>query len=56
MERHGPLAPYFIAMLPAAIFEIIFGMNIGDTLFGPFSMRFVCSETIVSNPPMPEPK
>ena len=54
--RQGPVAPYLMAMVPAAMLAIIMGMKWGDTRRGPFSMSLVCSLSKVSNPPMPEPK
>lgn len=37
------------------MFEIIIGTKKGETLPGPFSINFTCSEMSVLMPPMPEP-
>ncbi len=48
---HIPLAPYLIAIFPAAILLIIIGIKNGDTLFGPFSESsfYACSSIVLSH-------
>ena len=50
----GPLAPYFIAISPAAMSMIIIGMRNGETFRGSSSC-FRMLSTRVSTPPIPEP-
>ena len=52
---HLPLQPKSIATFPAAMLEIIKGISIGLTLFGPFVMIFSCSFSMLERPPIPEP-
>jgi hypothetical protein len=51
-----PFALYFIAMLPAARFGIIIGMNNGDTFRMPPVSIFSTSVSNVVMPPIPVPK
>jgi len=51
-----PFAPNLIAIFPAAIFPIVIGINIGETLEAPFSFILVTCCCIVPSPPTPEPK
>ncbi len=44
-----------MAMFPAAMFPIVIGINIGETLEGPFSLILVTCSCIVPRPPTPEP-
>ena len=50
----GPLAPYFIAISPAAMSTIIIGIMNGETFRGSFACESTLS-TSVPTPPMPEP-
>src|SRR6267143_3306270 len=51
----GPLAPKRMETCPAARLTMAAGMKKGEILRGPPSMSAVCSRSITSNPPMPEP-
>ena len=51
----GPLAPYLIETWPAARLMIDAGMKKGEILRGPPAIMAVCSRSMTSNPPMPEP-
>ena len=51
----GPFAPKRMAIVPAAIFDIIIGIKKGETRPGPRSLSFSVSLTNVFMPPMPEP-
>src|SRR6266853_2070924 len=51
----GPLAPNLMETWPAARFTMAAGMKKGEILRGPPSISAVCSRSITSNPPMPEP-
>ncbi len=53
--RHGPQALLRMAILPAAIFDIMVGMKSGETHFAPSLMSFTVSLTWVLKPPIPEP-
>ena len=52
----GPLQPYLIAMVPAAILGIIIGMKYGDTYLGPLVSSFSKTSSNVPMPPIPDPK
>src|SRR5260370_15562082 len=51
----GPLAPNLMETWPAARLTMAAGMKKGEILRGPPSISAVCSRSITSNPPMPEP-
>ena len=51
----GPLAPYFMETCPAARLTMAAGMKNGEILRGPPSRRALCSRSMTSKPPMPEP-
>jgi hypothetical protein len=51
----GPRAPERIAIVPAAVFDSIFGTNIGLTRPGPLSRYRGYSSAQVSAPPIPDP-
>ena len=51
----GPLAPNLIETCPAARLIIAAGIKKGEILRGPPSNRAMCSRSMMSNPPMPEP-
>src|SRR5713226_5462015 len=51
----GPLAPNLMETCPAARLTMAAGMKKGEILRGPPSISAVCSRSITSNPPMPEP-
>src|SRR5208282_6548026 len=51
----GPLAPSRMETWPAARLTIAAGMKNGEILRGPPSNSAVCSRSMMSNPPMPEP-
>src|SRR5258708_26222815 len=51
----GPLAPKRMETWPAARFTIAAGIKKGEILRGPPSMRAVCSRSIMSKPPIPDP-
>src|SRR5208337_796515 len=51
----GPLAPNLMETCPAARLTMAAGMKKGEILRGPPSRSAVCSRSITSNPPMPEP-
>ncbi len=51
----GPRAPYLMETWPAARLMMAPGMKKGETLRGPPLSRLMCSRSITSNPPMPEP-
>jgi len=50
-----PLSPYCIDTFPAAILVIIRGTSNGLILEGPLSRSLLCSLSIASRLPMPEP-
>src|ERR1700728_65077 len=51
----GPLAPKRMETWPAARLIMAAGIKKGEILRGPPSKSAVCSRSIMSNPPMPEP-
>src|ERR1019366_4090650 len=51
----GPLAPNLMETCPAARLTMEAGIKKGEILRGPPSSSAVCSRSITSNPPMPEP-
>src|SRR5882762_3230150 len=51
----GPFAPNRIDTCPAARLMMDAGIKKGEILRGPPSMSAVCSRSITSNPPMPDP-
>src|SRR5208282_1496419 len=51
----GPLAPNLMETCPAARLTMEAGMKKGEIRRGPPSSNAVCSRSITSNPPMPEP-
>src|SRR5947207_7647848 len=51
----GPLAPYRMETWPAARLMIEAGIKKGEILRGPPCMSAVCSRSITSNPPIPDP-
>src|ERR1035437_4121273 len=51
----GPLAPNLMETCPAARLMMAAGMKKGEILRGPPSSSAVCSRSITSNPPMPDP-
>ena len=51
----GPLAPYLMLTWPAARLMMVAGMKNGEILRGPPFISAVCSRSMTSNPPMPEP-
>ena len=51
----GPLAPYLMETWPAARLMMAPGMKKGEILRGPPFEQAVCSRSMTSNPPMPEP-
>src|SRR5579863_3059729 len=51
----GPLAPKRMETWSAARLIIAAGIKKGEILLGPPSNKAVCSRSIMSNPPMPEP-
>src|SRR5580700_1317981 len=51
----GPLAPSRIETWPAARLIMAAGIKKGEILRGPPSNRAVCSRSMISNPPIPEP-
>src|SRR5208282_977820 len=51
----GPLAPNLMETCPAARLTMAAGMKKGEILRGPPSRSAVCSRSMTSNPPMPEP-
>ena len=53
--RQGPCALYWMAMVPAAMLEIIMGMKSAETRLGPRSLRRLLCSTKVDMPPMPLP-
>ena len=55
IDVHGPLAPYFIAMLPAPRFMIVIGTKNGETLLDFPIAIFSVSLSIVIKPPIPDP-
>ena len=57
MSRQGPSAWCMIAMWPAAMLEIIVGMNNGE-IHWPEGSSIILAISLywVANPPIPEPK
>src|SRR6202451_761830 len=51
----GPLAPVRMETWPAARLMMAAGIKNGEILRGPPSNRAVCSRSMMSNPPMPDP-
>ena len=51
----GPFALYRIETCPAARFTMAAGIKNGEIFRGPPSISVVCSRSMMSNPPMPEP-
>ena len=51
----GPLAPKRMLTCPAARLTMLAGMKNGEILRGPPSISAVCSRSMTSKPPMPEP-
>lgn len=51
----GPFAAKRMAIVPAAMLEIIIGIKKGDTRLGPRSCSLSVSLTNVVIPPMPDP-
>src|ERR1700688_4705871 len=51
----GPLAPRRMETWPASRLMMAAGIKNGEILRGPPSKRAVCSRSMMSNPPMPEP-
>ena len=51
----GPFAPNLMETCPAARLTMEAGIKKGEILRGPPSSSAVCSRSITSNPPMPEP-
>ena len=51
----GPRAPYLMETWPAARLMMEPGMKKGETLRGPPVSRLMCSRSMTSKPPMPEP-
>jgi len=55
VAEFGPLAPWRMEMWPAARLTMEAGMKKGEIRRGPPSSSAVCSRSMTSNPPMPEP-
>ncbi len=51
----GPRAPYLMETCPAARLMMEAGMKKGEILRGPPFISAVCSRSMMSNPPIPEP-
>ena len=52
---HSPFSPKRMAISPAAMFEIMVGMNKGFTRLAPFSCSLTDSDVKISMPPTPLP-
>src|ERR1700733_3435257 len=55
VDSFGPSAPYRMLTWPAAGLAIVPGIKNGEILRGPPCSMALCSRSITSNPPMPDP-